>query len=153
MSRTVDLTQALSDEDKEYLLARGREQDVVRNEAEFGDDPDAVRAANYIPGTSIDEARGVPPTPGGDPKVVNGGGVVHGDVEFDEEGDARSVVGPLDGETEDNYESWDKGALKAEIASRNEDLPDDEQMSVSGNKGELIARLRQHDAEVEDDEE
>lgn len=143
VSRTIDLTQKLSDEDREYLLARGREQEVFRNDAEHVGDPESVRSANYIPGTSIDRAEGVPVTPNGDTRVVMGGG----DVEVDEDGDeledtpdSRTVV---DGESDDNYDTWGKAELKAELENR--------ELATSGNKGELIARLREDDASAEGD--
>ena len=123
MSREVDLTQPLSEEDKEYLRARGREQQVTLNEAQFSDDPAVQAAAAFVPGLDVDLAEGVPATPGGDPRVVMGGGPVEGPVTFD---------------TEDNYEAWSKSELEEELENR--DLP------KSGNKTELVARLREDDA-------
>lgn len=168
MSRNIDMSKRLSEEDQEYLLARGREQDVTRNLAEFTDDAEMRRAANYIPGTSIDVADGVPVTEGGDPLVNNGGGITDGVPRFahrpdqaipGEAGDAgvgalfvesdeddeddEDEDDPADAETEDNYESWDKADLKAELERR--------ELALSGNKKDLVARLRQHDAEQDED--
>lgn len=145
MSRTVDLSSRLSEEDREYLLARGREQDVLNNDARFTDDAEAARFAAYVPGTSVDRADGVPHTVGGDPRVVMGGGGTDGTPEFAES--AR-----LDAETEDNYENWTKKQLKAEIEQRNSELPEDEQMPVSGDKPDLIELLRNNDAESDEED-
>lgn len=144
MSRTIDLTEKLSEEDREYLLARGREQQVFQNDAEFVGDPESVRVANYIPGTSIDRAEGVPPTPNGDSRVVMGGGEVEVDEDGDELEDTPDSAAHL-GETEDNYDTWDKAGLRAELENR--ELP------TSGNKAELIARLREDDESDESDDE
>jgi hypothetical protein len=55
----------------------------------------------------------------------------------------------------DDYEdaSWTKARLAAEIEKRNEDRDDDEQVSSSGTKAQLVERLRALDAEAEDDDE
>lgn len=170
MSREVDLSKRLSEEDANYLLARGREQEVIRNIAEFDEDADleVQRAASYIPGTSVDEAEGVPVTPGGDPLVNNGGGIAAGVPTFadaphlavdGEAGDAGvgalqvNYENSVDGETEDNYETWTKKQLRAEIEERNKELPEEEQMAVSGDKPEMVSRLRQHDAELAESDE
>ena len=167
VSREIDLSKRLSDEDAEYLMARGREQEVVANRAQFTDDEEARRLASYVPGTSVDTAEGVPVTKGGDPLVNNGGGTTDGMPVFanaanlaidGEAGDAG--VGALlvgneddeeDGDTEDNYESWSKRQLKEELESRNSERSEDDQLSVSGDKATLVARLREDDAEDEED--
>lgn len=128
MSRTIDLTKALSEEDREYLLARGREQQVFANDAQFSDDPEAIQRALYIPGTAVDKPEGVPETP---------------NEPFDD--------GAEDAETEDNYETWNHDKLQEEIRRRNSEYAEEFQMAVSGTKKELIARLREDDASDEDD--
>lgn len=128
MSRTIDLTEPLSEEDRQYLLDRGREQQVFANDAKFSNDPEAIRRALYIPGTSVDKAEGVPETPDG----------------------------PLDddGESEDNYETWTHDALQEEIRRRNaeDDRDEEDHLAVSGNKAELIARLREDDEQFSDED-
>lgn len=54
----------------------------------------------------------------------------------------------------DEYEdpSWTKTRLAAAIEKYNEDRDDDEQISTSGTKAQLIERLRALDAETEDDD-
>lgn len=131
MAREVDLTQKLSEADREYLLARGKEQQVFANDAKFSDDPEALARALYIPGTAIDQAEGVPETP---------------NEPFDDDGDGDDG----DDADGDNYDTWSKDELKSEIDNRNEDRDEDDQMAVSGTKAELIARLREDD-QVEED--
>lgn len=153
MSREINLNEKLSEEDRDYLLARGREQQVFRNDARFADQPsaEALAMASYVPGTGIDRAEGVPATPGGDPRVVMGGGEV-GEPDEDDEDDegpraASEVVdNPLAGGG-DNYETWTKKQLRQEIESRNEERAEDDQLPVGGDKADLVARLRQDDEE------
>jgi len=40
MSRSIDLTKPLSDEDKRYLRIRGRENEVLENESQFAAEPE-----------------------------------------------------------------------------------------------------------------
>jgi len=126
MARDIDLTKPLSERDREYLLARGREQQVFNNDAQFTNDPEARARALYIPGTAIDKAEGVLDTPPAD-------------------------AAP-DGETEDNYETWTHDKLQEEIRSRNATYEEEFQMPVSGTKAELVARLREDDESDEDSE-
>lgn len=44
MSRQIDLTEKLSDEDRDYLKRRGRHWDIEANDAEFGE---IERGSNY----------------------------------------------------------------------------------------------------------
>jgi len=167
MSREIDLTKKLSDADRDYMLARGREQQVFQNDAEFTDDAEARRIALYIPGTSIDHAEGVLPTEGGDPLVNNGGGVAEGMPKFAERGDQAldgesfdSGLGALAHETDeepatvDKYSGseWTKDALLAEITRRNEGYSEDYQLATSGGKKELIARLVEDDNTPDEDD-
>lgn len=56
-------------------------------------------------------------------------------------------LNPLENEDdEDDYESWSKQELVDEVNSRNEDRADGDKMSASGNKDQLIERLRADDA-------
>lgn len=136
MSRTIDLTQPLSEDDREYLLARGREQHVFQNDAQFSDDLEARARGLYIPGSAIDLAEGVPGTPSADPTVVNGGGPAI--PEEDPGLDSDDLVSDdLDSE-EDNYETWTKEQLSEELENR--------ELATTGKKDELIARLREDDA-------
>jgi hypothetical protein len=53
MSRQIDLTQKLSDEDREYLLSRGRRHQVIVNDRQFANE-DASSPAPQDSKTSED---------------------------------------------------------------------------------------------------
>lgn len=80
MSRQIDLTKPLSDEDREYLDTRSRQDLIALNDEQFGDSDEA----------------------------------------------------------EDEYSDMTNEALRAELGER--------ELSQSGTKAELIARLREDDA-------
>ena len=92
------------------------------NDAEHSDDPAAQEIAFYVPGTSVDKAEGVPPTP---PPT--------------EEDVAETYTGP----------NWTKDALKAEIERRNAEYDEEFQMSTEGSKADLVARLVEDDLTTE----
>lgn len=152
MSRDIDLTKALSEEDEQYLLDRGREQEVLRNRAEHANDEEAQQALLTLPVNTVDTATGVPETPRegfGDPEQ----GEVEGD-ETDESLENPGAIGateqsqpglgneqPVSADAEDNYaddKAWSTKDLKEEL--KNRELP------TSGTRPELIARLREDDA-------
>lgn len=57
-------------------------------------------------------------------------------------------------EGEPAYGEWTAKELKAEIAARNENRADDDQLPATGNKAALVAVLEQDDAQrIADDEE
>lgn len=168
MSRTIDLSKRLSEDDREYLLARGREQDVFANDSQFTDDEEAARVAAYIPGTSVDTAEGVPVTKGGDPLVNNGGGISQGTPKFAtpanqvESGEAADAgVGALqvehdstEEEAAEDYsgEEWTKERLVEEIERRNATYGEEYQLAKGGSKKQMAARLVADDNTPEDDE-
>jgi hypothetical protein len=96
MGRQIDLTKKLNEEDRSFLLERGRYTDVARNDEEFSGKASKAAAA---------------PPEGG---------------QGDEGGDWYEDEGVT------------KAQLQAELESR--------QLGTSGNKAELVARLREHDA-------
>lgn len=57
----------------------------------------------------------------------------------------ESANPPADDEEPIDYEEWTKDQLVKEIQARNVDLDEDSQMSISGVKAELVARLRADD--------
>jgi hypothetical protein len=134
MSREIDTSQPLSDEDRQYLLDRGKNQLVDQIDAEQGDS-NAARRAAYIPGMSIDRAAGVPDTPSALPNTVMGGGDTDAEEDEGVEEDADLTAEAV--ESADNYDTWMVEDLQEEL--RNRDLP------VSGKKKELVARLREDD--------
>jgi hypothetical protein len=132
VSRQIDLSKPLSDEDRAYLLARGREQLVAKLDAQNGDE-EAARLANYVPGSAVDQPEGVPDTPGlGAPNAEAARTAAA--VEDDDEVEAG---------TEDNYETWTNEQLREELDSRD--------LQTSGKKKELVARLRADDADTGDE--
>lgn len=53
-------------------------------------------------------------------------------------------------EADEGYSTWSKKELLEEIDARNEAMGEDEEpLSKSGNKDELVARLEEHDATQE----
>lgn len=129
MSRQIDLNQPLNEADRQYLLDRGREQQVFDNDARFsGSSP-----VPYIPGTAVDQAPGVPGNPTQVPPA------------------ARAVEN-----TEDQavpYEKWTHDALQEEIRKRNEGRSEEDRIKVSGRHAELVERLEQDDEDAEDEDE
>lgn len=138
MAREIDLTQPLNEADRNYLLARGRESQVFANDAKFA----GSGAVPYIPGFSTDRADGVPADPRSVPPGERGG------VDLLEVSESEE-----DDETEDNYDTWTHDALQEEIRKRNEDRDAEDRIGVSGNKAELIARLREDDEDYDEDDE
>jgi len=67
----------------------------------------------------------------------------------EEEQRARLNAGAVVDDEGDDYDTWTKADLTAEIEARNSDLGDDAKMSTSGTKPELIARLREDDQRAE----
>lgn len=153
MSRQIDLTQALSDEDREYLVSRGRLEDIRANDEQFGDpgdkfvpiddgntgDVDPFKAddgndqmANMHPGEKpLTEVQGL--------EVNRGGGSEQADAE-----DTRDYDEP--------YTEWSKADLQKEIDERNADEdrdPDAPKIARTGTVQELAGRLTDDDANSE----
>ena len=106
MSRDVPRDQPLTDEDRDYLMARGNEALVAQIDQMY-------------PSDSGEEPAEADPEPGGE------------------------QVKP--------YEEWTVADLQAEIDARNkaalEDNPSAVAMSRTGTKAELVARLKENDAQ------
>lgn len=132
MSREIDLSNPLSDEDRAYLLARGREQLVAQIDARRGDE-EAAKLAHYVPGSAVDEADGVPETPG----------LAAPNVEAARSAEIVEEDDDVEAGTEDNYETWTNEQLREELDSRD--------LQTSGKKKELVARLRADDADTGDE--
>lgn len=118
MSRQIDLSQPLSDEDREYLFAHG-DHDLVRQ-------ADAIAAAN-VESEPFDEGEGERPEDEVEDESTDG------ETKDDDESDE---VDDEEDETEEDsgpYAGWTKADLKAEAGKR--ELP------KSGNVSELKARL------------
>ena len=61
--------------------------------------------------------------------------------------------GSDDEDTGTDYSDMNKNELKAEIDRRNADRDEDDHLSKSGNKDDLIARLEEDDAAADEDDE
>lgn len=153
MSREIDLEEPLSDEDRQYLLDRGRDDLVRQNDLEFGDEESEAR----------------PLSPFGEPMARS----MTGDVGFDEEntstrptlvdrtvqqtvkgqgtsGAGNALVGDADTDEDDEedseddvppYSEWSNEELREQLKGRG--------LSAGGPKAELVARLEEDDAKQE----
>jgi hypothetical protein len=131
MAREIDPTN-LDEQDKSYLRERpwmidtyrrrgfAAEMDAVENSKDTPDDPTRL--------ATTDDLRVGTQTPQRDVAPPNG--VVAGE------------------EVDDDYESWSKADLEAEIDARNseEDRAEDSKISKTGTKAELADRLHEDDA-------
>lgn len=80
--------------------------------------------------------------------------LVHGDEDILRSIDAQyppgsDVESEEDGDDDAPYEEWTVADLQAEIDDRNKDRAAEQKMSRAGKKDELVARLRQDDADAE----
>lgn len=151
MSREIPEDEPLTTEDRKYLEDRGSYALIKR----------------------IDEANGSGPEPEGETEEGLAQQIAEMEAtlndlrgrqtqlrlarEQEEAGVRDNTVVDGQGGTEDRsdeYEdaSWTKTRLAAAIDKYNEDREDDEQISTSGTKAQLIERLRALDAETEDDD-
>lgn len=127
MSRVIDTSKPLSDEDRQYMLDRGLEQQVQRIDAQHnGEDvPEALPAGagDVLPQPASPTAE-QPPVPGAvtDPTVA---GAEAAAAFNGSQGDG--------GPTAEDYADYKVDDLKNILRDRN--LP------VSGTKDELIARI------------
>lgn len=135
MSREIDLTEPLSDADRQYLVDRSRFDLIAAADAmAAGQEYSDSMFTQGDPAVQVGEA--LPPNTGSahsvyDPPEYGGGTQVSLDDEDDEEPD---------------YDSWKKPELEAEAHNRG--------LDKSGTKAEIAERLREDDAgDVEDDEE
>lgn len=136
MSKQIDLNAPLSAEDREYLEVRARHDLVAANDAQFADG-EPVTAYSGL--TGGEPAFGVPA--GSHPEGV---GLGLG---------SNPLVNPLaptsadaeasEGDDSDGYDTMTVEELQDELRDR--------ELKVGGNKSELIARLRNDDAEEDGD--
>lgn len=167
MSRQIDLTKPLSDEDRQYLVDRARHHDLALNEEYLAeqeaakepiddgntgdinpydkDDGTDLLAGTHPGETAVTEAQRqqvLAQQSEEDPnKVVEGDGSPLQPTQ--QAGDGES-------EHDDNYddaEAWSYRDLQKEIGDRNEGRDEDSRMSASGSREDLVERLRADDAE------
>lgn len=155
MSREIDLTKPLSDEDKQYLMIRGREQEVRENERMSSNDSEAQRVPHTGDvGTDPETARpaGIRNTTQevpNDAKSAAARAGMRGIVQDDDETETGQAAGAADDSEglEPPYDQHTKKELIAEIERRNA-LPENEEyedISTSGDKADLVARLEEDD--------
>jgi hypothetical protein len=133
MSRSIDPKNVVGD-DASYLLDRPWMIDEFRRQG-FDKQMDAVVAGADVRNSPEEKSR------------------VHTDqMRVGTQGPqilepAASGVLSEDDEVDDNYEEWKVSELKAEIDARNKERGPDDQLSLGGNKEDLVARLHQADEE------
>lgn len=127
MSKQIDLTQPLSDEDREYLRVLGRLDDIRRNDEQFAEGYEAPEAREPSATADRTQAAGIGEGTLGT-RAANASQPELAGEGADEVGD----------DTEAPYEEWNLVDLREELEVR--------ELSKSGNKGELAARLREDDA-------
>jgi len=159
--RQIDMSKPLSDEDREWLMANNGEEQVRRNAEEHGLDlPEGMpnRPAGTVttgaePSHLSDRLYPTGLTPAtaeadldrqrreAQFQAALDAERPEDDPDVDQSGEASPLgTRGLTVETDDNpYESWKGDALKAELEKR--------ELSKSGNKDELAARLRADDEE------
>lgn len=155
MSREIDFSEPLSDEDRTWLLANNRDEEVLANDAAHGRDSSDVAARK---GSGVSFMTGNEPSLSADRVYPTGLTTVAADADLDkerreaqfksamEDGDAPSGVdtGDVTTETDEKpYEDWKGDELRAELGKR--------ELSKSGTNPEMIERLRADDAERESD--
>lgn len=133
MSRQIDLTKPLSDEDRQYLTDRDRWRDIAT--------ADGAEAASVLPDDSIAGAFGQHP----DAVPANAGA-----APTDDAGNPLPPEGSADASADqdaDNYDddsAWSYEDLKDEVRERKEAGADDAP-ALNSSREDLIAWLRSND--------
>lgn len=145
MARDIDLSKKLSDEDRQYLIDRARLDLVAANDLEFSGETD-VPVGSGLPvgaGTDLNSADRNPEAQEAhsahDPQLQPGSEALASLMNrpVDDLGSgAQEAPAPA---PEDGYEDLTNEELREELESRG--------LTKSGNKEELIARLREADAQ------
>lgn len=157
MSRQIDFGSKLSDDDREWLLRNNGEEQVRRNDAQFNREPDEGDYAART-GVSVPLMSGQEPSRTSDRRTPTG--LVPDDpaamekaqrdaqfraaLEDESDGDGSESGEPgtvyREGtEGVDSYDTWSKEDLQAECERR--------ELARSGNKPDLVSRLRADDEE------
>lgn len=173
MSKQIDLSKRLSEEDREYLISRGRLDDVRGNDEQFGDGP---RSLEKIDDGNTGDVNPFEKDDGSDllayrnlgetgvsvvQAVTSARNAGMGDDEIEERVQSALRFAPgsddpnraaQEQDSEDTrdydqpYEDWTKADLEKEIEERNAQKGEGEdKISKSGNKSDLAARLDEDD--------
>jgi hypothetical protein len=162
MSRQIDLSQPLSDEDRAYLKARGRLNEIAMADAmASGEDySESMLSAGEVlshddgnrlsPNTGDvnpiprDQRNNLGPGYGNDPSIAGQG------VDPDET--VEVPIGQSGGQVLD-YNAFTRDELEEEIDRRNSDRDEEYHISKKGKKADLVAALEDdYSADDEDDE-
>ena len=146
MSRKIDLTKPLSDEDRQYLEERDMQREIaeadgtaeeissIPNDAlgnAFGQHPDAQPAQR---GAAVIGDDGTPVNPDGSAASLLGFGATEDDETSD------------DGDEYDDEDKYSYDDLKAEVKDRKKDLGDDyDGPALNASRDDLVAWLRSDD--------
>jgi hypothetical protein len=129
MSRKIDVTgKRLSKEDREYLLSMNRQADIRKNDELFADAAPQERAT--------EPSSHEPTTPSG----IGEGSFLqqtHDGQLIDPRAVAAGVVGGANSGNSESYAALTKSELQ--------DILEERELSKSGNKDELIARILEDD--------
>lgn len=154
MSREIDMSKPLSDEDRAWMLENNRDNEVRANDEAHGRDSSDIGRAGGMPFVTGGE-----PSLGSDRSIPTGLTPNSQEADLDRErreaqlkaateGGASAdplATGDLVYETDDKpYEDWSAAELQNEAGKR--------ELSKSGTKAELAERLRADDEEREDEE-
>lgn len=153
LSRQIDLSQKLSDEDRQYLLDHGREYDIALSDGMTQDQPTVTHTGDVspIPETATEGGirstdGAVPSGPATDAAAAGMPGIVAADGSLPEGGQEPSTA-PAPLEAPYDREGVTKKMLIAEIDRRNA-LPENaeyEPISKAGDKDALVAALNEDD--------
>lgn len=167
MSRQIDLTKPLSDEDRQYLVDWSRTDDLRKN-AEYLAEQDAAalepiddgNTGDVNPFEKDDGSDLMAGTHPGERAVTESQRQAVKDLQSEDpnkvtkDGDSplrpTQQAGDAESEHDDNYDdadAWSYRDLQKEIGERNEDRDEDSKIPASGSREDLVARLRADDAE------
>lgn len=156
MSKSIDWSKPLSDEDRDWAISRGMDLQVQQNDAEHDRKDDGTSDTDQAFVTGL---RGTEPSATSDRTETHGVGEAQLAVNRDREAAARAANGGesnLGGDVEDRYSTMGKEDLKDEVRRRNDEREEAglDALPLSGSKGDLQERLREDDrtARTSDDE-
>jgi hypothetical protein len=154
MTRNIDWDKPLSEEDRDWAIARGLDLQVAQNDDEHGrkstDTGDIDQAI-------VNGIRGTEPSATSDRTETHGIGEAQLAVNRDRVAALQAAEGRgSGGDIDDRYSTMSKDELKDEVEKRNVEREDAglDALPVGGNKGDLQDRLREDDqtARTSDDD-
>lgn len=154
MTRNINWDKPLSEEDRDWAVARGMDLQVAQNDSEHGR---KSTDTSDIDLAIVNGIRGTEPSATSDRTETHGIGEAQLAVNRDRAAAIAAAEGGGSGaDTDDRYSTMSKDELKDEIESRNAEREDAglDALPVGGNKGDLQDRLREDDrtARTSDDD-